>query len=358
MKCKRKYKILSFFISLIFMLGTLSACTTSHKTNTKETVSPDKSDLIICTDGLGRKITLDKPAEKIIVYSPCVNFLCALDSEDKFLEIGNKNTIETKLISQLVPNADDLYAEIDINNSVNVEHLISLNPDLIILPGMLQGDLDILEKANLNVFVVVGENIEQIKDTMDNLSIALGKEDIGADFTQYYDEILKLINVRVSDIPYEDKPKIYFTGTNFLTTCTKNMFQNYLIEYSGGINLSSEIDGSSWTQVSPEQILAWNPDIIFIPSYGKTEITPEEIINDPKWKDLNAVKNKRVYFFPSNLIPWDYPSVQTILGMLWTAKIIYPDKFQDIDVEQQSNEFFEKYFNDSFSNLGGAISRN
>lgn len=332
---------------IIFMICTfiLSGCSNINEVNSKENIK--------FKDGLNREITLSKEADKLLVYSPLVNFVCALGGSDKILEVGNSKSLESDLINKIIPNVQKLYPKIDITKGVNVEHVASLNPDLIIVPGKQKGDLEILEKAGFKVFVLVGENIDQILDSIKNLSIAIGKEEKGEELINYYNDSLKEIKNKV--LENKEKPTVYFAGTDFLTTSSKNMLQGDIIDFAGGKSVSENIEGSSWVKVSPEQILSWDPDIILIPQYKNSIIKKDDIINNPKWKSLKAVKNGKVYSFPSNIIPWDYPSVQTILGIKWLAKVIGGDNLKSLDINKESEEFFKNYFKIGFNEIGGKL---
>ncbi len=96
-----------------------------------------------------------------------------------------------------------------------------------------------------------------------------------------------------------------------------------------------------------------NPDIIFI-SAGAT-YTPEDIYKNPLYSDLKAIKEHKIYKFPSNLSFWDYPSIEIFLATLWMAQYIYPESFKDIDFNQITDEFYLKIYNKSFRELEGKL---
>ncbi|MBO3282578.1 ABC transporter substrate-binding protein, partial [Intestinimonas butyriciproducens] len=70
----------------------------------------------------------------------------------------------------------------------------------------------------------------------------------------------------------------------------------------GGANAVSGLDKKGeFADVSIAQIVGWNPDIIWVPSYAKYKV--EDILNDPAWSSIKAVQDKAVYVFPSSLEP-------------------------------------------------------
>ena len=99
--------------------------------------------------------------------------------------------------------------------------------------------------------------------------------------------------------------------------------------------------------------MAWNPDIIFIDhggmNDGKTaEELKKEIQSKSVYKSLNAVKNQQVYASPSGVFYWDM-GIQKILLIMNMAKILHPDDFEDLDMEEEIMIFYEKFFDYSLT---------
>lgn len=351
---KRNFrKTLSLILVLVFSMAFISGCGSS-KNETAATSTKDASKKISFKDGRGKTIELDKPAERIVVFPPCINYVCALKAQNKIVGAAAKKNLEAKFVKKMIPDIDKIPDCLGNAKNPNMEEIMALKPDLVIISAKMKDNAKLLEDSGLKVFVAVGEDIYGLKDTMVNLGVALGKEDRAKEFVKYYEDKISKITEAVKDIKDDKKLKVYFAGSDILNTCSKGMYQNYIIEVAGGKNVSADIEGSRWSKVSPEQILKWDPDVIFIPQYSKTT-KPEDILKGDKWKNLSAVKNKRVYTFPANLISWDYPSAQAILGVMWTAKTLNPDKFKDMDMEKEANEFFKEFFGKEFTELGGKI---
>ena len=91
--------------------------------------------------------------------------------------------------------------------------------------------------------------------------------------------------------------------------------------------------------VTMEQVISWNPDIIIMGRMNNTQL----VMNDPKWKDINAVKNGKVYVNPNGVMYWDYSS-EGILLLEYLAKTFYPDKFADLDMKTEVKEYYTKFY--------------
>jgi iron complex transport system substrate-binding protein len=70
---------------------------------------------------------------------------------------------------------------------------------------------------------------------------------------------------------------------------------------------------------------------------------------------VTAIKNRRVYTFPSNIGWWDYPAPHCVLGVVWTAQTLYPHLFEDLDLTQVVNDFYQRFMGYSFEDMGGRL---
>ena len=72
-------------------------------------------------------------------------------------------------------------------------------------------------------------------------------------------------------------------------------------------------------QVALEQVLAWNPQVIFVRDRYPQVVT--QIQNDPNWQGIDAVKNHRVWLMPEYAKAQGYPMPEALaIGELWMAK--------------------------------------
>ena len=94
----------------------------------------------------------------------------------------------------------------------------------------------------------------------------------------------------------------------------------------GGMNPAATIPQTS-LDVSMEQIVAWNPDVIFI--WGYAGYTAESILGNPQWRSVTAVKQGKVYKAPL----WSTWSPRVAPIVLWMAMKTYPESFSDVDAE-------------------------
>lgn len=335
-------KFLGIILSVLMLMPyALTGCA-----NSSQTTASDNSKKIVVTDGIGRKVELDKKVDKVLTNDPIsTQLVFALGASDELVGMDGKTIKEpfaTKINTKGSKNS----------NTFNVESAASVNPGLVLISVKNKNLVDTIQKHGLKVFVVNAESIDELKDTVKNIGKALGKEDKANEFTKYYDTTIAAMKDRTKNLKDSEKPKVYFAGADLFSTCGKDMYQNYIITLAGGKNVGEGLRGR-WSKVSVEQVVSWNPDVILLAQYAGTK--PEDVLNNPSLQGVNAVKNKKVYLFPSKIYPWDMPAPLAILGIEWTGKKINPDSFKDIDMQKESEKVFKNFYNKNFSDYGETL---
>lgn len=93
--------------------------------------------------------------------------------------------------------------------------------------------------------------------------------------------------------------------------------------------------------VNLEQVAAWNPDIILVVHYSAdSREAVAKLQADARWQALKAVKEGKIYGFAGDFFSWDQPDPRWILGVTWLAGKLHPERFPDLDMQQEVTEFF------------------
>ena len=121
------------------------------------------------------------------------------------------------------------------------------------------------------------------------------------------------------------------------------MYQNSVIEQAGGVNVAKDLSDDQWANISYEQLLQYNPDMIVI--IPEAEFTKEDVLNDSELANLNAVKNKAVYEMPGDFEAWDSPVPSGVLGSMWLASIINEDEYSFDDFKNDAANFYKEFYN-------------
>lgn len=320
--------------------------------------------LIVTTalTGCGKKVAVEKNVsdEKVEVnrivttYKPATGIVLALGGADNLVGVQDGG-LKDKTLNQLIDNISENVAQVGSKKQgVNIETIISLEPDLVVMYPVKDDDMTVkrLEEQGIKVVSISPESIEDLEKDIINVGKAMNEEDKANELVSYYDEKIEMIK---KNIPEEGSRKtIYLAGARgVLSTSSGTFFQHHMMEAAGGIDVASELKGG-WNEISVEQLMNWNPDVIASVKYcpdGK----PEEIYANDKLSNLDAVKDKEVYQMPSNIGPWDMPEPKSILGIMWMSKALYPEAFESVDLEEEANYFHENFYGVSYEQLGGVL---
>ncbi|MDO5328971.1 MAG: ABC transporter substrate-binding protein [Coriobacteriia bacterium] len=331
-------KLLKIII-LSFCLFFLCACV-----NTKAATSNIK-------DSVGHEFSLNLPLKKVTsTHNPTLNHLIVLgNGTSKYIAGFGRKDIASNLYSKILPDWDSIECVGSDSTSVNKEEIVKLHPDLIILPELnWRAKEKDYEGTGIDTFVCFpqDESVDSIKLSLTDLAKLFGEEERASLIIDKYNEIYNDVNASVRDV--KTKPKVVFFGPQLYTVAAKNMIQNDLIESAGSRCIDSNVNNESYfVSVEPETLNAQNPEYIFIPSYAKYSV--DDILNDKKLSNIDAVKQKNVFKFPSALEPWDYATCSSCLGLCWLVNKLHPEVYSKDRVVSNSLSFYKLLYNHDFT---------
>jgi iron complex transport system substrate-binding protein len=325
--------------ALLLLIALLIAGCVKSQVEVKTT--PEQQSITV-VDARGKEVEIQTPVKKVIsIYGMAPPFIYLLGEGDKFYAGWMWGTDFYKLID---PKIEEKTSK---ERSLNVEDIKKEDPDVVLASTWKKfaRDINQLESLGVPVVCINIESIDDIYATIRILGKIFQKEDYADKIIEYYEGCVKDVEKRISGV--EEKPKVlvvYYSGkAKAYRTFGGDMFQSKLIEMAGGISVSKELSGKQTINV--EQVANWNPDIILIIQYWKSgKDLKEEILNDPAWKRIKAVKDGKVYVVPNDGENWIDPCPKWILGLYWTAKVLHPEEFKDLNVKAKADEFYKKFF--------------
>ncbi|GAB4470380.1 MAG: ABC transporter substrate-binding protein [Anaerolineales bacterium] len=317
-------KVLSMLLILL-SFSLLAACAAGGKTSVEPTTSPSlppTPQSIRLQDGSGTEIVLPSAAQRIVSLAPSnTEILFALGAGDKL--VGRDSFSDYPSEALQIQDIGGGFGNLDI------ETIVALQPDLVLAapltaPEQVQG----LRDLGLTVFVLPNPL------TFDDLYINLLTV---ATLTGQSEQAEKLINelkqrvltVEEKLAAIEQHPLVFYeidgTDPNAPWTAGPNTFIDMLITKAGGVNFGHDLQGE-WVQVSLEEILRRDPDLILLGDALWGGVTVEAVVARPGWGELSAVKNQRVYPFDDNIV--SRPGPRLVDGLETLAKLLHPDRFQ------------------------------
>ena len=248
---------------------------------------------------------------------------------------------------KLFPGIEQVPAAFDEAGDVNIETLIAAKPDVVLMAygGTLPRWSATADAYGIPVFMMPNTSLADLKTTARMTGEILGPLESAraADWIRYFDDNIRRVTAVTSRIPPGQRPRVLHTATGTILTVdgVKTVIDDW-ITAAGGVNAAT-VAGNA-RPVSMEQIAAWNPDVIIVGT-APNEENRRAILRDPRWSQITAVRNGRVFVNPSGVYLWDRHSAEAALQVLWAAKTLHPDRFSDLDVRAETKAFYAKFFN-------------
>ena len=313
------------------------------------TILSTQSSPVTIRDITGRTVTLQKPAAKIVgTHNPTMNIAVILGGGGKYIAgFGNKN-MAGGLYGYVFPELGPL-PQIGMGRDVNLESCLRVGADLAILPERFANMADQFEAVGIPAAVILPntESFDTIKNSITLLGRLLGEDARAVRINAFFDNKINAAKVIAGRVT--SKPKVlYLGGSSQLSVANGAMLQSVIMETAGAVNVAKDLRGQGdFVQVTLEEIIGWNPDIIYIPTYAR--YTADDLINDRAWSSIAAIRNRKVFTFPSNLEPWDYPTPSVAIGLTWLLNNLYPDLYSMDQVLADAREYYQLVYGQSFN---------
>jgi iron complex transport system substrate-binding protein len=277
---------------------------------------------ITITDYLGRELTLAAPAAKIVSLAPSnTEILFAIGAGDRL--IGRDDFSDFPAEAAAIPSVGSLYP------SVNAEAIVALQPDLVLAAGITNPD-DIKHLADLGLTVYatsIAKTLDDIYNDINAVGTLTGQSEQAASLVADMKTRVDAVAAKTNAMTV--KPIVFYeldaTEPSKPWTAGPGTFIDQMISLAGGTN-AGNIASSDYAQLSLEQLVAQNPDIIVLGSATFGGQTPELVAARPGWGDIKAVKDNAVYTFDDNLV--SRPGPRVVDGLEQLAKLIHPELFK------------------------------
>lgn len=323
--------------------STEAAATTVPETQT-EAAAETESGSYTVTDVRGKKIEFDAVPERVAtVGKPFPAIYYAIEGATDNIVGCNPSSITAyneSVLKDMYPQLEN--AETDWctkDSTVNVEELLKLRPDVIFIYSTKDKEIEKMENAGLKVVALRSAELDSVKENLQIIAAVCQKEERGEQLVQYIDEGIEEVTSCLADVSEEDKPTVVELYSDM--NVSVKQYDHWMIP-SGAKNPAEDLTGKM-AEVDMEQMLLWNPDIIYIGNHS--DLMPSDLLENKQegrdWSVINAVKNHQVYKIPIGAYRWDPAGVETPLMVKWAAKIQYPDIFANMDMKEEVKEFFE-----------------
>lgn len=319
------------------------------------------------TDQIGREVKVPDKVDRIVVLQhQTLNLLVQMNATDKI--VGVMSNWKQQLGSNYARLAPELVSKASLGDltHVDAEKLVALHPQVVFVTNYAPQEMidkisslgipavaislrhdDEGEKNKLNP-TMADEEQAYVKGLYEGIMLIgniINKPEEAKALIKATENSRNIVSERLQNLPEEKRIRAYMANPE-LTTYGSGKYTGLMMKHAGAVNVAaSTIKG--FKQVSMEQVIAWNPQVIFVQNRYPGVVN--EIRSNPQWQVIDAVKNHRVYLMPEYAKAWGYPMPEAMgIGELWMAKKLYPEKFNDIDMHKIANDWYRKFYRTNY----------
>lgn len=351
-----KRKIVALIMACMLALPLVAGCSSNNeqqpaenKEEQQQQAEPQATEREI-TDMAGRTVTIPTEVNSVYCAVPTGEAMVATLSPDKIIGWVNEPTAAAmEYLPEELASMPVIGGWMGQQVTANMEDIITLDPDVIIYVGT-DGTLgnddvpDQIQKETGIPVVCASSALERTAEVYRTLGDWIGEAERGEELATYYETKLADVVKKIDAIPDSERPRVYYAeNSDGLATDPTGSSHTEVLDYCKVTNVADvEMkSGQGRTEVSIEQVISWDPELILCHSGF---VLADDIMENPQWADIQAVKDGEVYTTPA--VPFNWfdrpPNVMRLMGIQWFATVCYPDI--DIDIEQEVKDFYKLFY--------------
>lgn len=328
----RGFRIVAvMLITLAFLTGcTVEDVEQSSVQPQSSSVSQDENSAfqpVTFTDALGYEVTVNSWSRVVSLYGSF--------GETWVLAGGQLTGTTNDAVKERNLDLGDDVAIVGTVQQPNLEEILALNPDFLILSADTAEHVDLHQALNdagiVHAYYRVDE-FSQYLDMLEQFCSMTGRQDLyeknGLEIQKQIDATLKAVEGQ----PHPSALLIRAFSSGAKAKGEDNL-AGVMLRDLGADNLVSQYE-SLLEDVSVEEIIAADPDFIFVVTMGSSEekalaYMEDHLESNPAWAGLSAVKNGRYIVLPKDLFHYK-PNARWGESYAYLAKILYPDLAAEI----------------------------
>ncbi|MCK4257651.1 MAG: ABC transporter substrate-binding protein [Halanaerobiales bacterium] len=320
-------KVMVLLLTVVLGLSlTLVGCSKTEKQAATQ-LEESKKDVITIIDDLGNTVTLDKKPEKIAAISG--TYLGILYSAG-----GKAIAMADPKGGSPLPEGCEGLENVGAVYNINVEKLVSLQPDFVIAQFGLHNRLvPILNQSNIPVIVLRMKTFDDVVAKLRIMAQITGE-------TEKVENIIKGMEAKkekiVSKLPETPKKvAVLYLSSQEVSIKLENSIAGDVAKILKLKNIAEGIKptkmGGETMPFSMEKVVEFDPDVILISTMiSSQEVADEKLKKDiqsnPIWGELRAVKEGNIHFLPQTYFLYN-AGEKCVEGIEIMAKFVYPEVF-------------------------------
>lgn len=310
----------------------------------------------VVTDVLGREVVVPENIESVVgLRAGALRLLVYMDAVPLIVGIEEPEKRDSRPYTEAYPRLKELPA-IGPSMGGDPEMIMNAEPDVIFKTYTTASDADQLQaKTGIPVIALectdLGRDTETLLKSLEVAGNVIQREERADSLASYIRQTISELDARTKDIAPRQKPSVYVGGISYSgsygLSATHHRFAPFLLvnanNVAAGIDsrLTSHVRG---TFVDIEKIMYWDPDYIFVDKAGLSLVARDLETKPALAGSLKAVENEKIFtLLPYNNYATNYEYV--ILNSWFTGKLLYPERFEDVDFDDITTEVLEMFYN-------------
>lgn len=279
---------------------------------------------ITVTDDVGREVRMVQPVKRIVSLAPSVTeTIFALGAQDRL--VGDTDFCDYPPEARQKPHVGSVMAP-------NLEEIVALKPDVVIASkaGNRIETVRALESLHIAVYGTYARSVADVLQSMQKLARVIGAEDQGNNIASSLEARLDALHQQLQNVP---RVRVLFVvWRDPLISMGQQTFLADAMRAAGAESvITSEQD---WPHVSMEEMVKLQPDYLVFSADDRARGQQEfaAIVDTPGWRDLRAVREKRVAIVPDAI---SYPAPRLIDAIEVLARQLHPEAFSSPSTPQR-----------------------
>jgi iron complex transport system substrate-binding protein len=274
---------------------------------------------VTITDDEGTSLDLAAEPRKIVSLTPAAT--------ETLFELGVGDRVIATDDGSDHPEAAAALPDVAKFDSVDVEKVVALEPDLVVAGGLgftPAASITQLRSLDVPVIVIYADSVEGVLDDIELLGTATGSTNAAQTLTDDMRSDMAAVSDAVSAA--ETKPRVYYEVgyddvTGAIYAPADDSFVAEMVSLAGAEAITTG-DPASY-EISLEKLIERDPEIIVLGTNPFYSPTPASVMARSGWDAMTAVKNGDVR--PVRDIEVTRPGPRLPIGLRNLAAAIWPD---------------------------------
>ncbi|WP_138226747.1 ABC transporter substrate-binding protein [Paenibacillus algicola] len=265
-------------------------------------------------DATGTEMTFEAAPAKVVSLSPSeTEKLFALGLDEQIVGVSEVDDYPEAAKSK--PKMGGYESD--------VEAIVASGADVVFTAAMNEDNINKLRDLDVKLFVNDPKTIAEVMDNIALVGEITDRKAQAKEITDQMQQELDMVKNAVKDVKEEDKKTVYVEFSPGWTVGS-GTYLDEMLKLSNAINAAGEAEG--WFEVSEENIIAANPDVILYSANVMDENNQslDQLIQSRSgWDQIQAIQDGQLFKLDDNLI--SRPGPRVTQGLIEVAKAIYPD---------------------------------